>query len=80
MSHAEQLERETEQTRAEISSTLDELRACMTPGHVLDQMVDRVSGGTGAAFMRNLNPLPVTLIGAGLAWLMLGSRGTSAAA
>ncbi|MDE5454065.1 DUF3618 domain-containing protein [Bradyrhizobium sp. CSA112] len=84
MSHAEQLERETEQTRAEISSTLDELRACMTPGHVLDQMVDRVSGGTGAAFMRNLkdqtvsNPLPVTLIGAGLAWLMLGSRGTSA--
>jgi hypothetical protein len=84
MSHAEQLERETEQTRAEISSTLDELRSRMTPGHVLDQLVDRVSDGAGAAFTRNLkdqtvsNPLPVMLIGAGLAWLMLGSRGTSA--
>ncbi|KRR27591.1 DUF3618 domain-containing protein [Bradyrhizobium retamae] len=73
MSHVEQLERETEQTRAEISSTLDELRACMTPGHVLDRLADRVSQGAGAAFTRNLkdqtvnNPLPVMLIGAGLA-------------
>lgn len=81
MSQAEQLERETEQTRNEIANTLDELRACMTPGHVLDQMADRISDGAAAAFTRNLkdqtvnNPLPVMLIGAGLAWLMLGPRG-----
>lgn len=84
MSNAEQLERETEQTRNEIANTLDELRACMTPGHVLDQLADRVGDGATAAFTRNLkhqtvnNPLPVMLIGAGLAWLMLGPRGNSA--
>jgi ElaB/YqjD/DUF883 family membrane-anchored ribosome-binding protein len=81
MSHAEQLEQETEQTRAQIAATVDELRARMTPGHVLDQLADRMSEGAPAAFARNLkdqtvnNPLPVALIGAGLAWLMLGARG-----
>jgi len=79
--HAEQLERETEQARAEIANTLDELRACMTPGHILDQFAERMNAGATAAFARNLrdhavnNPLPITLIGAGLAWLMLGGRG-----
>jgi hypothetical protein len=83
MSHAEQLEQETEQTRAQIADTLDELRACMTPGHVLHQLADRMSDGAAAAFARNLkdqtvnNPLPVALIGAGLAWLMLSPRGSS---
>ncbi len=83
MSHSEQLEQETEQTRAQIADTLDELRACMTPGRVLDQLADRVSDGAPAAFARNLkdqavnNPIPVALIGAGLAWLMMGSRGNS---
>ncbi|WP_028165681.1 DUF3618 domain-containing protein [Bradyrhizobium elkanii] len=78
MSHAEQLEREAEQTRAQIASTLGELRACMTPGHVLDQLADRVSDGAGLAFARNLrdqavrNPMPLALMGASLAWLMLG--------
>src|SRR4051794_39400124 len=86
MSHAEQLEREAEQTRTQIANTLDELRACVTPGHVLDQLADRVSDGATAAFTRNLknqtvnNPLPVMLIGAGLAWLMLGPRGRSSGA
>src|SRR5205085_1358392 len=50
MSHAEQLERETERTRTQIANTLDELRTCMTPGHVLDQLADRVSDGAAAAF------------------------------
>lgn len=81
MSHAEQLEQETEQTRAEISRTLDELRASMTPGRVIDQLADRVRDGAGAAFARNLknqtvsHPLPIVMIGAGVAWLMLSSRG-----
>jgi ElaB/YqjD/DUF883 family membrane-anchored ribosome-binding protein len=83
MTHAEQLERETEQTRQQIAITLDELRARMTPGHVLDQLADRFSDGAPAAFARNLkdqainNPLPVVIVGAGLAWLMLGGRGNS---
>ncbi len=83
MSHAEQLEQESERTRAQIADTLDELRASMTPGHVLDQLADRVSDGAAAAFARNLkdqtvnNPLPVALIGAGLAWLMLSPRNSN---
>lgn len=80
MSHAEQLEREAEQTRAQIANTLDELRACMTPGHVVDQLAERMSEGAAAAFARNLrdqavrNPMPLALMGASLAWLMLGGR------
>jgi hypothetical protein len=35
MNHAEQLERETELTRAELEGTLRELRASMTPGSCL---------------------------------------------
>jgi ElaB/YqjD/DUF883 family membrane-anchored ribosome-binding protein len=83
MSHAEQLEQETEQTRAQIADTLDELRASMTPGHVLDQLTDRFTQGAGAAFAQNLkdqtvrNPIPIALLGVSLVWLMLGARGSS---
>src|SRR6185437_10364154 len=82
--HVEQLEREAEQARANIAGTLDELRALMTPGHVLDHLADRMNAGATAAFARNLrdqtvnNPLPVALIGTGLAWLMLGRRSATA--
>ncbi|WP_407168696.1 DUF3618 domain-containing protein [Bradyrhizobium sp. ORS 111] len=83
MSHVEQLERETEQTRSQIAGTLDELEARITPGHVVEQLADRLSDGAAAAFARNLkdqtlaNPLALALVGAGLAWLMLSPRGTS---
>ena len=84
MTHVEQLERETEQARAHVAGTLDELRALMTPGHVMDHLADRMNAGAPAAFARNLrdqtvnNPLPVALIGTGLAWLMLGRRSATA--
>jgi hypothetical protein len=80
MSNVEQLEQETEQTRKQLSDTLDELRASMTPGRLIDQISERLSDGAPAEFTRNLkdqvvgNPLPVAVIGASLAWLMLGPR------
>ncbi len=84
MTTSEQLERETEETRAQISASLNELRARMTPGQVVDQLVDYVSESSGGMFFRNLrqqvadNPLPVTIMGAGLAWLaMAGRNGTN---
>ncbi len=43
MSHAEQLERETEHAREQIANPLDELRTRMTPGYVLDQLADRMA-------------------------------------
>lgn len=80
MSNAEQLERETEQARSHIAETLLELRASVTPGRVFNQIADRFGDGGGAALVANLkrqtidNPVPVALVGAGLAWLMLGGR------
>src|SRR5215212_10058641 len=80
MNTTEQLEHETEETREQISATLDELRARMTPGHVVDQLVDFASDSSGGMFFRNLrqqvidNPVPVALMGAGLAWLAISGR------
>jgi hypothetical protein len=83
MSTSEQLEREAEQTRAEIVSMLDELRSRMTPGQIVDQIVDFARDSTGGQFFQNLrrqvaeNPVPLTLVGAGLAWFMLAGRNGS---
>jgi Protein of unknown function (DUF3618) len=80
MATSEQLEREAEATRARIAATLDELRGRMTPGQIVDQFVDYARDSGGGEFVRNFgqqvvgNPLPVTLVGAGLAWLMLAGR------
>jgi hypothetical protein len=83
MTYSEQLERETESCREQLADTLDELRARMTPGEVVDQLVDYAKDTTGGQFFENLkqqianNPLPVALMGAGFAWLMCG-KGISA--
>jgi hypothetical protein len=80
MTTSEQLEREAEATRAQIAATLDELRGRMTPGQVVDQFLDYARDSGGGEFVRNFgrqvvgNPLPVTLVGAGLAWLMMAGR------
>ena len=83
MSTSEQLERETEEERARISETLEELRARMTPGHVVDRLVDYATDSSGGMFFRNLrqqavdNPVPVALVGAGIAWLAISGRRAS---
>jgi hypothetical protein len=83
MTNSEQLERETESCREELANTLDELRARMTPGQVVDQLVGYAQDTTGGLFFHHLkqqiasNPLPVALMGAGFAWLMFG-KGVSA--
>jgi hypothetical protein len=79
MTSSAQLEREAEQARARLSQTLGELRERITPGQIVDEAVDFARGSGGGMFVRNLgqqvkdNPLPVTLIGAGMAWLMLSN-------
>jgi len=81
-----QIEREVEQTRDSVADTLDNLRAKLAPSQMVDQVVEQISdyarSSGGTEFMRNLgtsvrdNPLPVAMIGAGIAWLLL-SRGGS---
>jgi len=85
MASTQQLERETEQTRARLAETLEELKT-MTPGRVLDEVLDYAKEG-GGDLLRGLgrqvsdNPMPAALIGAGLVWMMMGNvktNGTSA--
>jgi len=76
-----QIEREVEQTRNNVADTLDTLRQKLQPGQMVDQVVGQVSdyvrSSGGTEFMRNLgtsvrdNPMPVALIGAGIAWLLM---------
>ncbi|MER8978025.1 MULTISPECIES: hypothetical protein [unclassified Mesorhizobium] len=79
---AAELEREAEAARARVMETAESIRGKMTPGQLLDEFTGLFSGGESSAILSNLrtqvrdNPLPVTMVGAGLAWLMFGS-GTS---
>ena len=57
----------------------------MTPGEVIDQLIDYAREGPAAEFGRNLarevreNRLPLVLIGIGIAWLMVASSRSSRA-
>jgi hypothetical protein len=76
---SEQLEQEADQTRAQLSGTLEELRARMTPGQIVDRVVDYASEGPAADFLSNVgreireNPMPLVLIGIGIVWLIVAS-------
>jgi hypothetical protein len=81
---AADIEADVEQTRVRVAETIVALRESMSPGQIMDQVVDYTRSSGGAEFTRNLgvqvrdNPLPVMLIGAGIGWLLL-SNGNKAA-
>lgn len=76
-----EIERDVERSRARVSDTLRELRERMSPGQVVDEVLDYARASGGVDFARNLgrsvtdNPLPLLLIGTGIAWLMTSSNG-----
>ena len=80
MASSEQLEREANATRADIDQTLAELRARISPQHIVDQATDyaskRMNGDVVGTLARHIadRPVPFLLVGAGLAWLMMASR------
>lgn len=75
-----EIERDVEQTRADMTETLDELRARMSPGQILDEVLSYTRDTGGGKMMNNLgrtvqdNPAPLLLIGAGIAWMMASNR------
>jgi len=79
--HSTKAEWDADAARVKLEHTLEELRGRMTPGHVLDEALAYTrEGGIGEfvqGFGRQIrdNPLPVALVGTGLAWLMLAGRG-----
>jgi len=76
---AAELERDADIARAKVADTADSIRSKMTPGQLIDEFTGMFAGGEGAVMLANLkaqvrdNPLPLTMVGAGLAWLMLGN-------
>jgi hypothetical protein len=79
----EQLEQNTEQSRADLAGTLRELKSRMTPGQILDDAIDYFHEGEVAAMVSNLrrqavdNPLALALLGFSLAWLISPKRAFS---
>ena len=82
MEYSERLERDAAGLRSELAGSLDELRRRMTPGRILDEAVDYTGDTRVAEFLRNLvrdvrdHPLPLLLIGVGIAWAIIESRRT----
>ncbi len=76
----EEIEAEIERTRANMDATLSAIEGRLTPGELLDQGMDYLRHSGGNEFVSNLgqsvkhHPLPVTLVGLGIAWLMMAER------
>lgn len=74
-----ELEREVDAQRHRLEQTIDEIQSRLSPGQLIDQALSYTKHG-GGKFAANLghsvtaNPLPATLLGISLAWLMLGGR------
>lgn len=79
----EDLEREADALRNQVAYTAETLRDKMSPGQLFDQYVDYLRHSDGSLALHNLktqardNPLPLALVGAGLAWFFLGGGPSS---
>ena len=77
--HSEQLEREVEDAREELATSLEELRLKMTPREIVEEVVDYARETPVGDFARNLardvraSPLPLLVIFAGIAWAAIAS-------
>lgn len=74
---AEILEREINQTRAEMNETLDALEHKLTAGQLLDQCLKffgKTGGEIGSSIGNSVkeNPVPFLLTATGVAWMMFG--------
>lgn len=73
-----ELEREAEAVRARMTETADTLQQRLSPGQLVDEMTSYFKNSDGRVALDNFkaqvrdNPLPLALVGAGLAWLFMG--------
>jgi len=79
-----ELERDAERVRAQIADTAEHLKDKMSPGQLMDEVVNYFKEGDANEFLSNLktqvrdNPMALALVGSGLAWLMMGSGSSGA--
>lgn len=72
----EEIEAEIQRTRGDMDATLTAIEQRLTPGQLIDQGLDYLRHSGGREFVSNLggsvknNPIPVALMGIGMAWLM----------
>jgi len=75
--HPEEILAHMEHTRAEMDDTLYAIERRLTPGQIVDQGMHYLRNSGGREFLSNFgssvrdNPIPVALVGVGLAWLMM---------
>jgi ElaB/YqjD/DUF883 family membrane-anchored ribosome-binding protein len=80
----EQIQADIDRTRGDMDSTLDAIEQRLTPGQLVDQGLDYLRRSGGNEFVSNLggsvrdNPLPIALVGIGLAWLMAAGKSGNA--
>lgn len=78
--HPDEIMAEIERTRREMDSTLGAIEERLTPGQLLDQGMGYLRSSGAGDYVRNLrgsvssNPLPIALVGIGLAWLAAADR------
>lgn len=84
-SESAQLEREVEAQRQKVENRIGEIRDRLSPGQLVDELLNMTKDG-GQNFVANLghtvgaNPLPATLLGISLLWLMSsGNKGSNSA-
>jgi ElaB/YqjD/DUF883 family membrane-anchored ribosome-binding protein len=72
----EEIQAEIARTRGDMDATLNAIEQRLTPGQLVDQGLDYLRNSGANEFVSNLggsvktNPLPVALVGVGIAWLM----------
>src|SRR4051794_23165308 len=80
----EDIQAEIARTRSEMDATLSAIEQRLTPGQLVDQGLDYLRRSGAREFASNLgtsvkdNPLPVSLVGIGLAWLMATGKSSGA--
>ncbi|SHH07075.1 Protein of unknown function [Kaistia soli DSM 19436] len=80
-----ELAQEVEAQRTRVETTIGEIQDRLSPGQLIDELLNYTKSGPGSEFVSNLgrsvssNPLPVALMGISLAWLMAKQGSTVAA-
>ena len=75
---SQDIEREVEAARGDLDRTVEALKDKMTPGQLVDELTRSFKGGGAGEMLGNLgaqareNPMALAMIGAGMAWLMMG--------
>jgi hypothetical protein len=77
--NAAEIQREIESDRRRIEERIDAIQEKMSPGQLIDEVLDYAKSSGGGEYAANLgsaikaNPIPMALIGVSLAWLMAGT-------